>query len=226
MKYNKLYENWRRFTEDDSTGNTEMIENESIDEMIERIINETESRLLSEGRLDEGLMQSVFKFGKKIGIDKLALIAIMTYGANSPMAKNFVEDLEAQLGDKVADVHQAASEMASSLKSKGIELTKSPEGDPVFDYGETTQAEDSDAMVDRLEKDGFDTGIKRLGHNVYRGDSKGFIFVADMDNSSYPEVMNAKKSLQARAAAEGGKLTAKTTITSVGNDFYLVKSTK
>jgi len=193
-----LVENFRGF-----------IERSQLEEEIDRIIGQTESRLLSEGKLEEGLMQQVFKIGKKLGLDKLALIAAITYGAHSPVAKNFVEDLEAQVGDKYSDVQQAASEMASSLKSKGIKLTKSPEGDPVFDRGETTPAEDSDEILSQLKKawPGADD-LQKVGDNIYKSKRQGFVFGTKVDSMrmGYEEQSAVKDKLLKMAEKHGAKI--------------------
>jgi len=213
-----LVENFRGF-----------IERAHLEEEIDRIIGQTERQLLSEGKLEEGLMQQVFKIGKKLGLDKLALIAAITYGANSPVAKNFVEDLEAQVGDKYSDIQQAAETMASNLEAKGIKLTKSPEGDPVFDHGESSPEEAAEEITAALERDHFDKNLKKMADNVYRGDNKGFIFGTKVNdvNLDYNERAAAQDKIEKLAAENGAEVNARTmTLTQLDDGYYVTMSTR
>jgi len=131
-KQQLLVENFRGF-----------MEREQLKEEIDRIINYHEQRLLSEGKLNEGMMQGLFRMGKKYGLDKLMVIAALsTMMASGPAQAGFLEDVEKQVQDKIEMVQDAAQDIKSHLEKKGIHLETNPEGDPVFNYGEKSTVGD------------------------------------------------------------------------------------
>jgi len=209
-KQQKLFENWRAF-----------IERDRVEEEIDRIINYHEQRLLSEGKLNEGMMQGVFKLGKKYGLDKLMMIAALsTIGASTPAEAGFLEDVEKQVKDKIEMVHDAAEDIKNHLEGKGINLETSAEGDPVFNYGEKSTIEGELARLSSLKGQKFNKVDEGADGGIYESD-KSLVAITVMDKGTMEfsahmaereaNMLNSNKLVQFK---EG------TTITDTSDDEY------
>jgi len=192
-KQQLLVENFRGF-----------MERERLKEEIDRIINYHEQRLLSEGKLNEGMMQGLFRMGKKYGLDKLMVIAALsTMMAGSPAQAGFLEDVEKQVQDKIEMVQDAAQDIKSHLEKKGIHLETNPEGDPVFNYGEKSTV--GDYIKEQIPK--IET-IKQIaeedmgdGPVIIYNTNIGLIVAASMDKQEFNKSPTAEES-NARGAAK------------------------